>query len=32
MDGLFYSFGFSGTGFQVWPGVGEALAELVTDR
>jgi sarcosine oxidase subunit beta len=28
-DGLFYAFGFSGSGFQIGPGVGETLAELV---
>lgn len=27
--GLFYGFGFSGSGFQIGPGVGETLAELV---
>jgi sarcosine oxidase subunit beta len=27
--GLFYAFGFSGSGFQIGPGVGETLAELV---
>lgn len=29
VDGLFYAFGFSGSGFQIGPGVGETLAELV---
>lgn len=28
--GLFYGFGFSGAGFQIGPGVGETLAELVS--
>jgi sarcosine oxidase subunit beta len=28
-DGLFYAFGFSGAGFQIGPGVGETLAELL---
>jgi sarcosine oxidase subunit beta len=28
-DGLFYAFGFSGSGFQIGPGVGETLAELI---
>lgn len=28
-DGLFYAFGFSGSGFQIGPGVGETLAELL---
>lgn len=27
--GLFYGFGFSGAGFQIGPGVGETLAELL---
>jgi sarcosine oxidase subunit beta len=27
--GLFYAFGFSGQGFQIGPGVGETLAELL---
>jgi sarcosine oxidase subunit beta len=27
--GLFYAFGFSGSGFQIGPGVGETLAELI---
>ncbi|TPN37986.1 FAD-binding oxidoreductase [Mesorhizobium sp. B2-3-3] len=31
--GLFHAFGFSGHGFQLGPGVGDAMAELiVTDR
>ena len=31
--GLFYAFGFSGHGFQLGPGVGDAMAELImTDR
>jgi sarcosine oxidase, subunit beta len=29
VDGLFYAFGFSGSGFQIGPGVGETMAELV---
>ena len=29
VPGLFYGFGFSGSGFQIGPGVGETLAELV---
>ncbi|RDU97716.1 NAD(P)/FAD-dependent oxidoreductase [Trinickia dinghuensis] len=29
VSGLFYGFGFSGAGFQIGPGVGETLAELV---
>jgi len=29
VDGLFYAFGFSGSGFQIGPGVGETLAELL---
>lgn len=28
--GLFYGFGFSGAGFQIGPGVGETLAELIS--
>ena len=28
---LFYGFGFSGAGFQIGPGVGETLAELITE-
>jgi sarcosine oxidase subunit beta len=28
-EGLFYAFGFSGSGFQIGPGVGETLAELM---
>ncbi|HEX7933877.1 MAG TPA: FAD-binding oxidoreductase [Paraburkholderia sp.] len=28
-DGLFYAFGFNGAGFQIGPGVGETMAELV---
>lgn len=30
VDGLFYGFGFSGSGFQIGPGVGETLAELIS--
>lgn len=29
--GLFHAFGFGGAGFQIAPGVGEVLAELVCD-
>lgn len=29
IDGLFYAFGFNGAGFQIGPGVGETMAELV---
>lgn len=29
VSGLFYAFGFSGAGFQLGPGVGETLAELI---
>lgn len=29
VSGLFYAFGFSGSGFQIGPGVGETLAELI---
>jgi len=29
VSGLFYGFGFSGSGFQIGPGVGETLAELI---
>jgi sarcosine oxidase subunit beta len=29
VDGLFYAFGFNGAGFQIGPGVGETMAELV---
>lgn len=29
VDGLFYAFGFSGAGFQLGPGVGETMAELI---
>ncbi|WP_341315970.1 FAD-binding oxidoreductase [Paraburkholderia sp. IMGN_8] len=28
VDGLYYAFGFCGSGFQIGPGVGETLAEL----
>jgi sarcosine oxidase subunit beta len=28
-DGLFYAFGFNGAGFQIGPGVGETMAELL---
>jgi sarcosine oxidase subunit beta len=32
-SGLFHAFGFSGHGFQLGPGVGDAMAELImTDR
>ena len=27
--GLFYAFGFSGHGFQLGPGVGDVMAELI---
>ncbi len=27
--GLFYAFGFCGAGFQIGPGVGDAVAELM---
>ncbi len=30
IPGLFHAFGFSGSGFQLGPGVGETMAELVT--
>lgn len=29
-SGLFHAFGFSGQGFQLGPGVGDAMAELIT--
>jgi sarcosine oxidase subunit beta len=29
VEGLFYAFGFSGAGFQLGPGVGETMAELI---
>jgi sarcosine oxidase subunit beta len=29
VSGLYYAFGFSGAGFQVGPGVGETMAELI---
>ena len=29
-SGLYYAFGFSGSGFQIGPGVGETMAELIT--
>jgi len=29
VPGLYYAFGFSGSGFQIGPGVGETLAELI---
>lgn len=29
VPGLFYAFGFSGAGFQLGPGVGEVMAELI---
>lgn len=29
--GLFHAFGFTGAGFQIAPGVGEVLAELIRD-
>ena len=30
VDGLFYAFGFCGHGFQLGPGVGEVMAELIS--
>ncbi len=30
VDGLYYAFGFSGHGFQLGPGVGDVMAELMT--
>lgn len=29
VNGLYYAFGFSGSGFQIGPGVGETMAELI---
>lgn len=29
LSGLYYAFGFSGSGFQIGPGVGETMAELI---
>jgi sarcosine oxidase subunit beta len=29
VDGLFYAFGFCGAGFQLGPGVGDVMAELI---
>lgn len=29
IPGLYYAFGFSGSGFQIGPGVGDVLAELI---
>lgn len=29
VSGLFHAFGFSGSGFQIGPGVGETMAELI---
>jgi sarcosine oxidase subunit beta len=29
VSGLYYAFGFAGAGFQIGPGVGETLAELI---
>jgi sarcosine oxidase subunit beta len=29
VPGLFYAFGFSGSGFQLGPGVGDVMAELI---
>jgi len=31
IPGLFHAFGFSGAGFQIGPGVGETMAELIAD-
>lgn len=30
VSGLYYAFGFSGAGFQIGPGVGETVAELIS--
>ncbi|HSX88864.1 MAG TPA: FAD-binding oxidoreductase [Pseudomonas sp.] len=30
VEGLYYAFGFSGHGFQLGPGVGEVMAELIS--
>jgi sarcosine oxidase subunit beta len=30
VPGLYHAFGFSGSGFQIGPGVGETMAELIT--
>jgi sarcosine oxidase subunit beta len=30
VSGLFYAFGFCGHGFQLGPGVGDVMAELIT--
>jgi sarcosine oxidase subunit beta len=30
VDGLFYAFGFCGHGFQLGPGVGDVMAELIS--
>lgn len=30
VDGLYYAFGFSGHGFQLGPGVGDVMAELIS--
>jgi sarcosine oxidase subunit beta len=29
VGGLYYAFGFSGSGFQIGPGVGDVMAELI---
>jgi sarcosine oxidase subunit beta len=29
VDGLYYAFGFCGHGFQLGPGVGDVMAELI---
>ena len=29
MPGLFHAFGFSGHGFQLGPGVGDVMAEII---
>jgi sarcosine oxidase subunit beta len=29
VPGLYYAFGFSGHGFQLGPGVGDVMAELI---
>jgi sarcosine oxidase subunit beta len=30
VSGLYYAFGFSGHGFQLGPGVGDVMAELIS--
>ena len=29
VSGLYYAFGFAGAGFQIGPGVGDMIAELI---